>query len=140
RDSAEFEAIKREVMALPVVKAPGPSSGPPPAPSRNLVEYRSASYELSVPENWKKYEQNGGETFAPEGGVSQNGALAYGLIVSISQIQVDANDSAALDNLTRSLIQSLAKTNPGLRVARDPSRVKLNGRAGLSTYLTNDSP
>ena len=141
RDSAEFEAIKREVIALPVVKAPGPlTAGPPPAPSGNFVEYRNANYELRVPENWKKYEENTSVTFAPDGAISQNGALAYGLIVSVSPMQVDANDPGALDNATKSLIQNLAKTNPGLHVARDSSRVKLNGRPGLSTYLSNDSP
>ena len=141
RDSAEFEAIKREVIALPVVKAPGPlTAEPPPAPSGNLVEYRNANYELSVPENWKKYEENGSVTFAPDGAISQNGALAYGLIVSVSQMQVDAKDPGALDNATKSLIQSLAKTNSGLRVVRDSGRVKLNGQPGLSTYLSNDSP
>jgi peptidase M48-like protein len=141
RDTAEFEAIKREVIALPVVKAPGPLSvRPPPAPSVNFVEYRSANYQFRAPENWKKYEENGSVTFAPDGGISQNGALGYGLIVSVNQMQVDPNDSSALDNATRSFIQGLAKTNPGLGVARDPSRVKLNGRQGLSTYLTNDSP
>ena len=141
RDAAEFEAIKREVMALPVVKAAGPlSAGPPPAPSGNLVQYRGRNYELRVPENWKKYEENGSVSFSPDGGISQNGAMAYGLIVSVSQVQGDANDSGALDDATRSLIQSLAKTNPGMRVARDPSHAKLNGRPALSTYLSNDSP
>jgi len=141
RDSTEFEAIKREVIALPVVKAPGPmSAGPPPAPSGNFVQYRSANYEMGVPENWKKYEEKDSVTFAPDGGISQSGGLAYGLIVSVHQVQVEVNDPAALDSATRSLIQSLANTNPGLRVARDSERVKLNGRAGLSTYLSNESP
>ena len=141
RDSTDFEAVKREVMALPVVKSPGPMAvGPPPDPARNAVAYRGANYEVGVPENWKKYEENGSVTFAPEGGTSQNGALAYGVIVSVSQMQGDPNDSGALDTATRSLIQSLAKTNPGLRLARDPSHAKLNGRPALSTYLSNDSP
>ena len=141
RDSAEFEAIKREVITLPVVKAPRPlTAGPPPPPSGNFVEYRNANYELRVPENWKKYEENASVTFAPDGAISQSGALGYGLIVSVSQMQVDTNDLGALDNATQSLIQNLAKTNPGLRVARDSGRVKLNGQPGLSTYLSNDSP
>ncbi len=77
RDSAEFEAIKREVMALPVVKMPEP--------------------------------------------------------------QADASEHA-LANATQALIQELAKTNPGLKVTREPGRVELNGQPGLSTYLSNDSP
>jgi len=29
-------------------------------------------------------------TFAPDGGISQKGGLAYGMIVSVSQVQADA--------------------------------------------------
>ena len=80
-------------------------------------------------------------TFAPDGGLLEgNGGLAYGVIVSVNPVQVDANDANALENATSQLIQNLEKTNPGLRVSRNPGRVKLNGEAGLSTYLSNESP
>src|SRR5207245_1174976 len=63
RDSAEFEAVKREVMALPAVKkvpkaaaatptGNGPS-GLPPAPSPNFATYQSSGYTLRYPDNWK---------------------------------------------------------------------------------------
>jgi hypothetical protein len=141
RDSAEFEAIKREVLALPVVKMPTASarSVPPAPPSGNFVDYDGGAYSLKVPENWKKYEDKGIVTFAPDGGISQTGGLAYGVIVSVNPVQEDASEHA-LENATRALIQELAKTNPGLKVARDPGPVKLNGQPGLSTYLSNDSP
>jgi len=54
-------------------------------------------------------------------------------------VQTDGSENA-LDNATQALIQELAKTNPGLKVTRGPGRVQLNGRPGLSTYLSNDSP
>jgi hypothetical protein len=141
RDSAEFEAIKREVLALPVVKAPPVStlSTDPAQPTGNFVDYQRDAYALKVPENWKAYEEKGSVTFAPEGGIAQSGALAYGMIVSLNLIQADAGDRP-LENATRGLIQELMKTNPGLKVARDPGPVQLNGQAGLSTYLSNDSP
>jgi hypothetical protein len=141
RDSPEFEAIKREVLALPVVKAPPVSaaSATPEPPSRNFVDYQGSAYALKVPENWKKYEDKSGVAFAPDGGITQNGGLAYGMIVGVHQVQADASNNA-LDNATQALIRDLAKTNSGLRVARDPGRVQLNGRPGLSTYLSNDSP
>jgi Zn-dependent protease with chaperone function len=141
RDSAEFEAIKREVLALPVVKVPQASarSGPPAPPSGNFVNYDSGAYALKVPENWKKYEDKGSVTFAPDGGISQTGGLAYGMIVGVHQVQDDASENA-LENATRALIQALAQTNPGLKVTRDPGPVRLNGQPGLSTYLSNDSP
>ena len=143
RDSAEFEAIKREVLALPVVKsvAESAASGPPAPPSGRFVEYQGGGYALKIPENWKKYyEENGSVTFAPDGGISQSGALAYGMIVGVNATQADGNDSHTLENATQALIRSLTKTNPGLRVSRESGRVRLNGQPGLSTNLSNDSP
>jgi beta-barrel assembly-enhancing protease len=141
RDSAEFEAIKREVLALPVVKMPPVSAGSaaPAPPSGNFVNYEGGAYALKVPENWKKYEDKGSVTFAPDGGISQTGGLGYGMIVSIHQVQPDGSEHA-LENATQALIQELAKTNPRLKVTREPGPVQLNGQPGLSTYLSNDSP
>ena len=141
RDSAEFEAAKREVMALPVVRTPPVSaaSADSARPSGNFADYQGGSYALKVPENWKKYEDKGSVTFAPDGGISQSGSLEYGMIVSVNQASTDASEHA-LENATQALIQELAKTNPGLKVTREPVRVQLNGQPGLSTYLSNDSP
>src|SRR6202047_676846 len=141
RDSSDFEAIKREVMALPVVKSGAPAFGAvPPTPSGNFVEYEATAYRLKYPDNWKKYEESGSTTLAPDGGISQSGGLAYGMIISVNRVKVDLNDPNALESITQQLIQDLQKANPGLRVARDSGRVKLSGEPGLSTYLANDSP
>jgi beta-barrel assembly-enhancing protease len=141
RDSPEFEAIKREVISLPVVKTPPASAGnaAPPLPSGNLVDYQVGGVALKAPQNWNRYEDSGSVTFAPDGGISQKGGLAYGMIVSVNQVQNDGSEQA-LDNATRALIQELAKTNPGLKVTRDPGAIELNGRRGLSTYMSNESP
>jgi hypothetical protein len=135
------------VMALPVVKsAPHPTAaaGPPPAPSRNFAEYQGKGITLKYPDNWTKYEDNNGVTFAPEGGVLQGsngqGEVAYGMIVSVNPVQVDSNDPNALENATQRLIQNLQKANPNMKISRQPERVKLNGQPALSTYLSNDSP
>jgi Zn-dependent protease with chaperone function len=154
RDSAEFEAIKREVLALPVVKKGAPpataaasGSGPAPsAPSGSFTEYQSNVYEMKYPENWKKYadSQGPGVSFAPDGGVVQTngngGAVAYGLIANLAPVKCDLNDSNALENATQQLISGLQQSNPNMKVARQPSRVNLNGQPGISTYLANDSP
>jgi beta-barrel assembly-enhancing protease len=141
RDSAEFEAIKREVIALPVVKTPAALAvnTAPPLPSGNLVEYRGDAYALKIPDNWNKYADKGNVTFAPDGGILPRAGLVYGMIVSLNSMQTDGGENA-LENATQALIQDLAKTNSGLRVTRDPGRVQLNGQPGLSTYLRNDSP
>lgn len=153
RDSAEFEATKREVLALPVAKKPAPevpgtagSAAPPAPPSRNFATYQASAYMLKYPDNWKKYpdSEGGGVSFAPEGGVVDDGsghsALAYGLIVSVSRTKSDASDPNALDNATRQVLQDLQKANPSMKVTRQGDRLRLNGLPGLSSYLSNDSP
>jgi Zn-dependent protease with chaperone function len=140
RDSAEFEAAKREVMALPVVKRPiALVAGAVPAPSGKFVDYQGSGYSLRVPENWNAAEGRGSVAFAPDGGIAQQGGLAYGMIVNVQAVQADSS-GRALENATHALIQELAKTNPGLRVRREPEQVQLNGQPALSTYLRNDSP
>ena len=150
RDSADFEAIKREVLALPVVKRPGPGAGgaakPPAPPSGNFAAYQANGYTLKYPDNWKKYADSNGNnvSFAPEGGVVDDGtghaALAYGLIVSVSQANGDPNDSDALEHATEQAIHDLQKSNPNMKITRQPARMRLIGQPSLATYLSNDSP
>ncbi len=149
RDSAEFEAIKREVLALPVVKKPTPGAAgaaAPAAPSRKFAEYQGNSYTLKYPDNWKKYPESdgGGVSFAPEGGILDDGsghsALAYGLIIGVAQAKGDPNDGGALNNATSQVIQDLQKANPSMKITRQGERLRLNGQPGLSTYLSNVSP
>jgi len=150
RDSAEFEAIKREVLALPVVKRPAPGAAgavsAPAQPSRNFAEYQASSYTLKYPDNWKKYPDSdgGGVSFAPEGGVLDDGsghsALAYGLIIGAAQAKGDPNDGSALNSATSRVIQDLQKSNPSMKITRQGERLRLNGQPGLSAYLSNISP
>jgi hypothetical protein len=150
RDSAEFEAIKREVMALPVAKKGaaaipvGDPAQPPSPPSAHLADYKGAAFTMSYPDNWGVSESDRGAAFAPKNGIVQGsdgqGALAYGIIVNTRAEQLDANDSNALANATLRLIEDLRKTNPNLKVVQRASSVRLNGQPGLSTYLSNDSP
>ncbi|PYT80293.1 MAG: hypothetical protein DMG40_12945 [Acidobacteria bacterium] len=150
RDSSEFEAIKREVLALPAAKKLTPAARgaakPPAPPSGNFTAYQASAYTLKYPDNWKKYADNGGNnvSFAPEDGVVDDGtghaALAYGLIVSVAQATGDSNDWDALNNATQQAIQELQKSNPNMKITRQPERVRLNGQPGLATYLSNDSP
>ena len=150
RDSAEFEAIKREVLALPVLKKPAPGAAgavaAPAPPSGNFAAYQASAYTIKYPDNWKKYPDSngGGVSFAPDGGVVDDGSglsgLAYGVIVSVAQTKGDPNDSNTLANATRQTLQELQKSNPNMKITRRGERVRLNGQPGLSTYLSNDSP
>jgi beta-barrel assembly-enhancing protease len=151
-DSVEFEAIKREVMALPVARkealaAGGPAPrpmGPPRVPSANFAEYQAQAYAMKYPDNWKKYGEKSSVSFAPDGGVvegddGQDG-MAYGIIVSVTKVQAAASDPKALDKATQEFIGTLQKGNPKMKVTRQPGHLRVNGRPGLSTYLSNESP
>jgi Zn-dependent protease with chaperone function len=151
RDSTEFESIKREVLALPVVKKPAPGApavaGSPPAPpSRSYATYQAKAYTLKYPDNWKKYpdSEGSGVSFGPVSGVLDDGsghsALAYGLIVSVAKAQDDPNDWNALESATHQVIEDLKKANPSMKITRQGEHLRLNGQPGLSTYLSNDSP
>ncbi|MGB8472994.1 MAG: M48 family metallopeptidase [Candidatus Acidiferrum sp.] len=151
KDSPEFEAIKREVMALPVVKRSTPAAGgyvpapagPPPAPSASFAEYETSAYQVKYPDNWTKYGEKENVSFAPGGGVMESGdghgGLAYGVIVSITKVPGNPHGAKALENATQDLITALQKDNPKMKVARQSGRVRLNGQPALSTYLSNDS-
>jgi Zn-dependent protease with chaperone function len=158
RDSQEYEAAKREVMALPVLKkAARPAAAPPanapagapPSPSETMTTYQSSGFSLRYPENWKQFGgDNSGAAFGPEGGVvndgSGHGAMAYGLTIGTAPAQNnanhDANNNDALDAATQQVINSLQQSNPNMKVTRQPQPVKLNNEPALSTYLSNDSP
>jgi hypothetical protein len=147
RDSPEFEAIKREVMQLPVVmKAPRPGSGSvaPPPPSKGAAQYQGTFATFKYPDNWQKYEDQNGASFVPEGGLVQGsdgqGQLAYGMIVGIKQAQVSPNDRNALSAATQQIIKEMQQSNPNLRVAQQASQMAGGGQPGLSTHLMNDSP
>jgi hypothetical protein len=154
RDSAEFEAVKREVMALPVVKQSAPraassgapaSSGPPPRPSENFTSYQSPALSLRYPDNWKQFGADStGASFGPEGGIvndgSGHGAMAYGFSLGTAEGPGKAEDSEALERATEQIVSALQQTNPNLKATRAPQSVKLNNEPAMSTYLSNDSP
>lgn len=145
RDSPEFEAIKREVHALPEppkaasFPAAG-SAGPPPAPASTTSPYQAPAFALKYPSNWKQYGEGNGPTFAPENGIvtvtGGQPSTAYGLSAGVAQ----TSSGDTLADATQKLIASLQQTNPKMKVERQAASVSLNGQPALSTYLSNDSP
>jgi beta-barrel assembly-enhancing protease len=158
-DSAEFEAIKREVIALPVVKkepfaagsaaksgtTPHAGSAKVADPSRNYAGLAGEGYSLKYPDNWKEYGTTKNVTLAPEGGVVDSGKgqgeLVYGVMASIAKLEGQAPvGSDALNAATQKLLEALQQENANMKVIREPRSVNLNGKPGLSTFLENDSP
>ena len=157
RDSSEFEAIKREVMALPVVSKqqaaaargeitfPAPGAVKVAPPSENYTDLQVGIFTMRYPDNWKKYWRGSNVTIAPEGGVVDTGngqaALAYGVMASVAQMKGKPPKGAdALRDATQKLVDALQRENSNMKVTREPNEVSLNGETGLSTYLETDSP
>jgi len=156
KDSVEFEAIKREVMALP---APPPKPKPgsaatkhsatpgsipkPDDPSPNVSQLRYAKATLAYPDNWKSFSKKNNLALIPVGGVVDSGngqhVLAWGLIAGV----VKGKGPSSADNLrdnTQKLIAVLQKENDGMAVETGPEDTNVDGRPALSTYLHTDSP
>ena len=154
-DSAEFREIKRYVASLP---APGKTgtgatgsgasgtSGATGRPDLPADRYQGFSNDLVVmdhPVNWRAYGQASAVTFAPERGILESrgsSALAYGMIVAPYQPQPDRRGQISLESATDQLVADMARSNPGMRLARQAQRVRLNtGDRALSIVYQNDS-
>jgi len=159
KDSPEFEAIKREVAALPpppkgkptspdhsgASGARAPANVPKPeAPSSDIDQVRYAKATLSYPANWRKYAKKNDVILVPVGGVIDSGngqgALAWGMIAGVSKLK-DKNVSADTFRAnTQKLLDSLQKENEAMVIDQGPSDFTVGGRPALSTLLHNDSP
>ncbi|HYA64234.1 MAG TPA: M48 family metallopeptidase [Candidatus Sulfotelmatobacter sp.] len=159
RDSPEFEAIKREVAALPVVNKPkagapagGAGSAFPQAgtvkvapPSGNYVGLDIGLATLKYPDNWNKYAKGSNVTLAPEGGIVDPGngqpALAYGVMASLAKFSgTTPSGQDVLKLATEKLIESMQQENANMRITRESKAVTVDGERALSTYLRNDAP
>lgn len=161
KDSAEFEAIKREVSKLPEapkvqpasaggaagggIKVPAPGTVKVGTPSENFTKLQVGNATMQYPDNWQKYGQGYNYTVAPEGGIVDGGKgnaeLAYGVSASLARLegQPPAGEDA-LNAATQKLLESMQQENEGMEVVRAPKEVTLNGERALSTFLRNHSP
>ena len=108
-------------------------------PSGRYQTYNAADFlRVSVPANWRPVESSDTVTYAPEGAYFQGGnnggsAFTHGVEVGV------ASGSGNLARDTQELVQSLAQSNPQMRVGSNAQRDTLGGRAGLTTQLNNVS-
>ena len=158
RDSPDFQAIKREVAALPVVSKPttaasaGGGSAFPRAgsvkvtpPSGDYVELEVGQATLKYPDSWKTYGKGSNVTLAPEGGIVDPGngqpALAYGVMVSLAKFSGTPPSGADVLKLsTEKLIESMQQENADMKISRESKAVTVDGERALSTYFRNDAP
>jgi hypothetical protein len=149
--SGDFEQIKRYVASMPAPRG-GTASQParqngggerPRAPRAGSRTYENDDLRLQYPSEWQIYERSGGFTIAPSGGLvdsNEGSALAYGVMMAISDTRSDRRYRMGLEEATDRLIDQLQDANPSMRVTRDPARIRVANEAGMSTTLSNASP
>jgi Zn-dependent protease with chaperone function len=159
RNTAEFTQVKSRLQRM----APAPTTEQVmkqggagnrrtgqdtgyPAGQVGRVEPPSGQYEtfdggnlfrIDVPSNWRELQGNNSVTFAPEGGYGNyqgQSVFTHGL-----QVGMEGTNTGNLRTATNQLIQALAQSNPSLRQSGGFSNVRIAGRNGLATVLTNVS-
>ncbi|MGC1451427.1 MAG: M48 family metallopeptidase [Candidatus Sulfotelmatobacter sp.] len=150
-DSNDFREIKARVAGMKPLtseqvaamhKQGGtPSAGAPAgadvAPSANLKVFSHNEYQISYPENWQVFgDQGSNVAIAPRSGVSQN-AIAYGVMIANYQPE---ESGASVDTATHELLASLRQSNPDLKQIGHDETIRVNGVAGRSVDLIGSSP
>jgi predicted Zn-dependent protease len=114
-------------------------------PTGALKEYRGRAFSISYPGNWEAFGEpdSGMVTLAPRQGIVQardgSSAIAVGAVLSFFVPRYN-DGNVDLERETRDLIAQLQSSNPTMRAAANPRRVKVGGRNGLSTTLSSASP
>ena len=105
-------------------------------PARNLTRLQHGAFSVSYPENWQvSGDRQSAVTIAPQVGVGE-GAIAYGVVIGGAQ----EPNAGSLDEATADLVQTLQRSNPGLRLSGNTQNINLNGLQGRSVNLTGASP
>ena len=152
-DPAGFERVQAHLKRLP--RAPttaeasrtasaraGGAIGTPPSgrvepPSARFTQYAGSLFQVSVPSNWRELRSSNAITFAPPGAfgtIDGRYVFTHGI-----EIHVGRNRSADLQTATDDLIDLLSRDNVDLRRAADNGELKVAGRRGLRTTLSNRS-
>ena len=113
------------------------ASLPNVAPSGNFKDFTANGLQMKYPDNWQVMSdpQGQGVTIAPQAGVSQDGGVAYGVVIG----GVTPQGQASLDQATQELLQSMQQ-NQGVRPIGSPENIKVNGVPGKSVDLSGNSP
>ena len=143
-DSADFQEVKKIMLSLPAPKpAPKPAStttgdksAKPPLPSTRLVDLQVAGLRLRHPDNWKPNVHGTNITLAPDGAITSQGALAYGMIIDVFKPQGARN----IDQATTQLLDDLKKGNPQMKVVRSRLQTRVDGQPAYLTEISNASP
>lgn len=118
----------------------GAASAPAPRvePSARFRQFRGREFSLSYPENWQAQPAAGASvSFAPPGGVVQNGAIGLGAIANLRPVAGRVLD---LGRATDALIEEFRRGNPSLRDSGRRRRLRVDGAEALTATLESASP
>jgi beta-barrel assembly-enhancing protease len=104
-------------------------------PSNQFTEVHQNGFSISYPSNWTTRSGQNAIAITPRGGASTT-AIAYGVVASVAQ---DPN-AGSLDQVAQDLIQSLERTNPGMRLSGSIRSIEINGSSGRTASLVGNSP
>jgi Zn-dependent protease with chaperone function len=149
KDSGELPQMKKIITGLgepPQRAAPGqsaPQGDPNPAvsrPSSKLTRLSGNGVSFDRPENWEVFKdsQSGSATIAPRTGLFQSKegvSIGYGMIVSFHR-----SGKERIRDRAQELVDSLAKSNPGMKIVEGPVRSNPAGNSGYLYRLSSPSP
>src|SRR5204862_8057968 len=91
-------------------------------PSSRFTEHTEGDlFRVSVPSNWRELSGSSGVTFAPDG--AYGGDQGRSVFTHGVEIGVSRNESHDLQEATKELVDSLARTNPRLSRVSDSRRI-----------------
>jgi Zn-dependent protease with chaperone function len=116
-----------------------PPTGRVDAPSSSFRTYNEGNlFRVSVPANWVELGGGGSSvTFAPQG--AYGAANGQSVFTHGVEFGVGRNETHDLETATTELVDSLARSNPGLGRPGRFDRYDVDGRPGLRTVLQNQS-
>jgi predicted Zn-dependent protease len=153
KDTPDFQSVKSALMGMaPPSRSGRPttggtnrrptngrSNGTPANPSTRLTTYSGTDMEFRYPDNWHETTQGSTVTIAPDGGMI-NGSLTWGLMVSLFEPEQHAQGPVSLEDTTDQLLNALQRNNSSMRITRSRESIRVGGRPGYVTELSNDSP
>ena len=155
-DEAEFAPIKTAFAGMPPPKsmndrAAGGGGGggqpesvgtpgqPVPRPTNNYREISGGGvFKASVPADWTPMTSKSSIRLVPQNGYGQlNGqtVFTYGMEFGITKAP-----SRDLQEATKAWLQSVAQSNPELKLAGQQQQVRIDQRSAIATPLSNPSP
>ena len=107
-------------------------------PSSTYTVYTEGDlFRVGVPSNWRELPGGNAVIFAPDGAYGNAGG--QGVFTHGMEIGVTRNETHDVRTATDELVASLARDNPKLSRPSGYDRVKIGGRQGLHTVISNVS-